>query len=272
MEDFGSQIIINIRKGIKIHTFVAPFKAFADATHIIETQNQLVLIDSQFTIPNALEFRKYADSLGKPIKYIFISHSHPDHYFGLSSAFEGVPSFTYQPIQDSIKKTASFFQKEEKSKMGDLIPSKINYPANIIRPGKVIMDDLLYEFGLIKNAEDKNQMVIQFPKINVRIVQDLISNGSHLYLTTDMGHWIFVLENMYLTIGPTTLLLCGHGPPGYRPLIGFNLNYLKIAKKIYNTKGMTREEFKKQIINAYPELEGRGLIDLYLPQLFPDSN
>lgn len=272
MDDFESQIVINIRKDIKIHTFVASFKSFADATHIIETQNQLVLVDSQFTIPNAIEFRKYADSLGKPIKYIFISHSHPDHYFGLSSGFGGIPSFTYQPIQDSIKKTASFFQKEEKTKMGDLIPSKINYPANIILPGKVTIDDLLYEFGLIKEAEDKSQMVIQFPKINVRIVQDLISNGIHLYLTTDLDHWILVLENMHRTVGPTTLLLCGHGPPCYRPSIRFNINYLQTAKRIYNIKGMTGEEFKKQIIAAYPELEGQGLIDLYLPQLFPDSN
>ena len=52
---------------VRIHTFVSSFEYsnIANATHIIETKNQLVLVDGQFLVPYARAFRDYADSLGK---------------------------------------------------------------------------------------------------------------------------------------------------------------------------------------------------------------
>jgi len=69
---------------VRIHTFVASFayNNIANATHIVETRNQLVLVDSQFLVPYARAFRDYADSLGKPIERLYVSHRHPDHWFG----------------------------------------------------------------------------------------------------------------------------------------------------------------------------------------------
>ena len=77
---------------VRIHTFVASFaySNIANATHIIETRNQLVLVDGQFLVPYARAFRDYADSLGKPIERLYLSHRHPDHWFGLGTAFSDV--------------------------------------------------------------------------------------------------------------------------------------------------------------------------------------
>src|ERR1019366_3478040 len=73
---------------VRIHTFVSSFaySNIANATHIIETKNQLVLVDGQFLVPYARAFRDYADSLGKPIERLYLSHRHPDHWFGLGTA------------------------------------------------------------------------------------------------------------------------------------------------------------------------------------------
>jgi len=59
---------------VRIHTFVSSFAYgnIANATHIIETKNQLVLVDGQFLVPYARAFRSYADSLGKPIERLYL--------------------------------------------------------------------------------------------------------------------------------------------------------------------------------------------------------
>jgi len=74
---------------VRVHTFVSSFTSnnIANATHIIESRSRLVLVDGQFLSPYARKFREYADSLGKPIERVYLSHRHPDHWFGLGTAF-----------------------------------------------------------------------------------------------------------------------------------------------------------------------------------------
>lgn len=50
----------------KIHTYMSPYKALANATHIIELQDSLVIVDMQFVKTFADEFKAYAKSLDKP--------------------------------------------------------------------------------------------------------------------------------------------------------------------------------------------------------------
>ena len=45
------------RGAAKVHTYIAPCDA--NATHIIESANALVLIDGQMLVPFATEFRTY---------------------------------------------------------------------------------------------------------------------------------------------------------------------------------------------------------------------
>ena len=77
-------IIVTKQGGVCVHTSIASDTGdnIANATHIVESKNALVLIDSQFLAPDARKFRKYAKDLRKPIRLIF--HRHPDHWFGLA--------------------------------------------------------------------------------------------------------------------------------------------------------------------------------------------
>src|SRR5262245_4800903 len=89
-----------------VHSFISSFSYdnIANATHIIESKTKLVLIDGQFLVPYAKQFRAYADSLGgKPIDRLYLSHRHPDHWFGLSAAFEDVKIYALRETIDSIK-------------------------------------------------------------------------------------------------------------------------------------------------------------------------
>src|SRR5579871_4514970 len=98
-------IIITKKVGdVRLHTFVAGFNEdnIANATHIIESRNALVLIDSQFLAPYATQFREYADSLQKPIDRLYLSHRHPDHWFGLGTAFTDIAIYALQETIDFI--------------------------------------------------------------------------------------------------------------------------------------------------------------------------
>src|ERR1035441_2654996 len=122
---------------VRIHTFVSSFAYgnIANATHIIETKNQLVLVDGQFLVPYARAFRDYADSLGKPIERLYLSHRHPDHWFGLGTAFADIAIYAFPEIIDFVKEHGEDSRKDHLQKLGNLAPDKIVVPQNVASPG-----------------------------------------------------------------------------------------------------------------------------------------
>lgn len=65
----------------------------------------IVLVDGQFLVSCARAFRDYADSLGKPIDRLYVSHRHPDHWFGLGAAFSDVTIYALPETRDFIQST-----------------------------------------------------------------------------------------------------------------------------------------------------------------------
>jgi len=67
-----------------IHSYTAPEKGYHVNSHIIETKNNLVIIDTQFLVKSAEEVFQFAKSLNKKIARVIVTHAHPDHWFGNS--------------------------------------------------------------------------------------------------------------------------------------------------------------------------------------------
>jgi glyoxylase-like metal-dependent hydrolase (beta-lactamase superfamily II) len=255
---------------VRIHTFVSPFTAgnIANATHIIETRNQLVLVDAQFLAPCASEFRNYADSLGKPIERLYLSHRHPDHWFGLGTAFSDIAIY-------ALPETLSFIQEHGEDsvsdhwKLGDLAPSRIVVPQKVASPGDETIDGVRYVFDHVVEAEIDFQLTIGLPDLGVYFAQDLIYSGTHLYLTKQMGHWIRVLQEMLLT--DYELFMPGHGLPADKSEVARNIEYLSAAQQAIGN-GLADEAFKEFMLQRYPERRCPGIFDIYLPRLFGDAS
>jgi glyoxylase-like metal-dependent hydrolase (beta-lactamase superfamily II) len=255
---------------VRIHTFVSSFTYdnIANATHIIETRNQLVLVDAQFLAPYARAFRDYADSLGKPIERLYVSHRHPDHWFGLGTAFSDVTVY-------ALPETASFIQQHGEDsvsdhwKLGDLVPGEVVVPQKVVSPGEETIDGVRYVFEQVEEAEIDFQLTIGLPDLGVYFAQDLIYSGTHLYLTKQMGHWIRVLREML--VSDYELFMPGHGLPADKNEVARNIEYLSAAQQAIGS-GLTNDAFKDFMLQRYPERKCPGIFDIYLPRLFGDAS
>jgi glyoxylase-like metal-dependent hydrolase (beta-lactamase superfamily II) len=255
---------------VRIHTFVSSFAYdnIANATHIIETRNQLVLVDAQFLAPYARAFRDYADSLGKPIERLYVSHRHPDHWFGLGTAFSDVTVY-------ALAETANFIQEHGEDsvsdhwKLGDLVPGEVVVPQKVVSPGEETIDGVRYVFEQVEEAEIDFQLTIGLPDLGVHFAQDLIYSGTHLYLTKQMGHWIRVLRGML--VSDYELFMPGHGLPADKNEVARNIEYLSAAQQAIGG-GLTNDAFKDFMQQRYPERKCPGIFDIYLPRLFGDAS
>ena len=286
-------IVVKRAGNVRIHTFVSAFTGgnIANATHIIESENALVLVDGQFLADYASKFRKYAQDLDKPIERLYLSHSHPDNWFGLGTAFrDGINIYALPETTNFIKKHGEASRKNHLKKLGDQAPKEIVVPQNIVRlhdnteEGDETIDGVRYLFHRITNTEIDFLLTMSLPDLGVYITQDLIYSGTHLYLyvrpgkdhvpagadlTKEMEHWIKVLG--ILLKSDYELFLPGHGFPADKIEVARNIEYLSEAKYVIDN-GLTKYDFKSHMLQRYPERKCPGIFDIYLPRLFDGAS
>ncbi|MFE2297724.1 MBL fold metallo-hydrolase [Streptomyces sp. NPDC059445] len=251
---------------VRIHTFVASFAGsnIANATHVVETRNQLVLVDAQFLAPYARAFRDYADGLGKPIERLYISHRHPDHWFGLGTAFGDV-------TVHALSETMTFIHdhgedsRSDHWKLGDLAPDRVVVPEQVARVGEDKIDGVRYLLDRVTDTEIDYHLTIRLPDLGVYFTQDLVYSGTHPYLTKHLDHWIQVLRDML--VSDYELFMPGHGLPADKNEVARNVEYLSTARQAIGD-GLTGDAFKSFLLQRYPERKCPGIFDIYMPRLF----
>jgi glyoxylase-like metal-dependent hydrolase (beta-lactamase superfamily II) len=259
-------MIVKQAGDVRIHTCIASFadNNIANATHIVEGKDKLVLVDGQFLVPYAKKFRDYADSLGKPIERLYLSHRHPDHWFGLGTAFGDI-SIHALPECISFIKEHGEVSRNDHWKLGDLAPDRIVVPQEVVEPGEETIDGVKYVFDRVTDTEIDFHLVIRLPEIGVYFTQDLVYSGTHLYLTKHMTHWIRILEGMLVT--DYELFMPGHGLPADKNEVARNIEYISTARQAISD-GLTNDVFKDFMLQTYPERKCPGIFDIYLPRLF----
>jgi glyoxylase-like metal-dependent hydrolase (beta-lactamase superfamily II) len=278
-------IIMVKRAGdVRIHTFVSAFtdNNIANATHIIESKNTLVLVDGQFLAFYAREFRAYANGLGKPIDRLYLSHSHPDHWFGLGTAFDDIAIYALPETIQFIDQHGETSRKDH-MKMGDQAPVKIVVPQHVVNPKHInvldprnmakpdedTIDGVRYIFSKVTDTEINFLLTIGLPGLGVYITQDLLYSGTHLYLTANIDHWIDVLGELLKS--DYELCMPGHGFPADKIEVARNVEYLSAAQHAIDT-GVTKYDFKTFMLQRYPARQCPGIFDIYLPRLFDGAS
>lgn len=260
-------ILVAKRAGdVRVHTFVSSFldNNIANATHIIEGPTKLVLVDGQFLAPYARQFREYADTLGKPIDRVYLSHRHPDHWFGLGTAFRDVPVVALAETVDFLKQHGED-SRADHWKLGAYGPDAVVIPDGLVHPGEETIDGIRYVFDSVTETEIDYHLTISLPELGVFIAQDLLYSGTHLYLSSQLRHWTQVLGR--LLTEDHDLFLAGHGLPADKNEVARNIEYLSAAASAA-AGGLAGEDFKQFLLARYPERRCPGIFDIYLPRLF----
>lgn len=260
--------IVKETDDVKIHTFISGEAFLANATHIIESPNALVVVDGQFIVPYAKMFRGYADSLGKPIERVYLSHGHVDHFFGIGAAFDDVEVYALPEVIAFLEQAGEPTRAALAQIYGPMVTEKIVIPGNSVSAGTVVVDGVTYEHVINTDAETDIQLALKLPDQGVFITQDLLYSGQHLYITPNFDHWVSILEGLAASEYET--FLPGHGKPANKEEIRNNIKYLQFAKQAF-ADAANAEAFKAALLEGFPERSGAAIFDIYLPHLYGEG-
>lgn len=270
--DSGATVWVHDLGTAKIHTYMAPFEAFANTTHVIEGQTSLVVVDPQMTIAAASDARQYVDELGKPIDRLIVSHAHPDHYLGIAAAWEDVEVHALAGTIVEIEQTGEATRKAREAMFPPgWLADHVTPPTVPLPPGDATIDGIAYEFERFLAAEHAEQLAIRLPDLDVTIAQDLVYTKVHPIITdrSAIQSWGQHIDSL-LESNDTTLVLAGHGPPTDAAGLSFIKTYLSAAQELLDGDA-DASTFKSRIMAEFPSLDGEAFVDFSLFFLFPEK-
>ena len=92
--------------------FFSPESGFSVASVIVYGEKEAVLIDTQWTRSNAYRVCAEICELGRELTTIFVTHAHPDHYFGTAYIAEQFPGVKfYAPAETCHFYNTQFYEK-----------------------------------------------------------------------------------------------------------------------------------------------------------------
>ena len=105
--------------------FFSDESGFSVGTVILMGKNDAAILDAQWSLSNGHRVVAEALETGKSLKYIYVTHAHPDHYFGLG------------PIKDAFPDAKVIALPEVASTINKQMFGKVDHWVNIIGPTNV---------------------------------------------------------------------------------------------------------------------------------------
>jgi glyoxylase-like metal-dependent hydrolase (beta-lactamase superfamily II) len=232
------------------------------ASVIVTGKTDAVLIDAQWTLSNAYRIIAEILETGKNLKTIYITHAHPDHYFGLGTITEVFPKAQVVALSSEANLiNEQFFGKIEHweriigpynvcrktAKIEPLTENRFEIEGQSIEIISEVMGDMKY-----------NTMV-WIPSIKTLYASDVLFNQAHPFTCElkpeERKQWIENIDNIEKY--QARVIIPGHQKPGMsfdQSSLDFTREYL-IATEEELAKAGCVAGFYYAIAERFPEAD-----------------
>jgi glyoxylase-like metal-dependent hydrolase (beta-lactamase superfamily II) len=191
--------------------------AFVNA-YLVETDSGVVAIDSLLTVSESRAMRAGLEELGKPLEAVLLTHSHPDHYGGLTELVAGddVPIIAPQGVIDTIIRDDDEKEQILRPMFGDEWAAKRTFPNTPIRDGESVSYDgatfTVIDLGPSESPHDSPWILGEDERIV--FLGDQIYDHRHCFLADGFHRqWLENIERLRERFPNDAVFHIGHGGP-----------------------------------------------------------
>jgi glyoxylase-like metal-dependent hydrolase (beta-lactamase superfamily II) len=262
MEGDSMEVRINQHGANSLATkvFFSDEKGFEVASVIVTGKTDAALIDTQWTLSNAHRVIAEILETGKFLKTIYITHAHPDHYFGLGAIVDAFPQVRVIALPDVARLiNKQFFGKLEhwEKTIGITNAPRKEVPIEPMQQNYFELEGQRIEVIPEIMGDLKYNSVVWIPSIKTLYGSDVLFNQAH-HITCEVTaqerqQWIKDIERLE-KMG-AEVVIPGHQKPGM-PFDGSSFSFTKeylVATEKELCKTTSTGDFYYAMVKRYPE-------------------
>jgi quinoprotein relay system zinc metallohydrolase 2 len=230
LEEVGPAVFM--RRGVDLEASPDNLDAIANIGFIVGDDAVLVT-ESGGSLADGLRLRKaIRDKTAKPIKYVVLSHVHPDHVFGAGAFLEDAPAFIgHAKLGPTLAARGDFYRQRLIALLGEANVGPVVTPTRIVAAREEIdLGGRVVSLQAHKPAHTTSDLSIFDRASGLFLPADLLFVGRMPSLDGSLTGWIAELEALQTQgFGKT---IPGHGPltVDFPSASGRLLRYLKILR------------------------------------------
>ncbi|MEX3968354.1 MBL fold metallo-hydrolase [Paraburkholderia sp. EG286B] len=236
-------------------------KWVANTVTLVFGERDAALIDTFLSAEQTQEMIEWIKAHDRNLETIYVTHGHPDHFFGLQQLREHFPKARAIAPPAVVKAMYDAIESEEKhgtwsKRFPGQVPPKL-IPAEAIDGDTFQIEGHELRIVDIGHTDTDNTTALYVPSIGLLISGDAIYNETHPYLaeSNDDGRraWLSAIDRIE-ALNPTAVV-AGHGPlnPDSSPRhINATRQYILDFERVHRETATPRELYD-QMLAKYPD-------------------
>jgi quinoprotein relay system zinc metallohydrolase 2 len=201
-----------MRRGVNEEASAANRGGIANIGFIVGDESVLVTETGGSLADGQWLRQKIREKTGKPIKYVVLTHVHPDHVFGAGAFLEDSPVFIgHHKLGDALASRGEFYRKRLIGILGEAQVGPVVMPTRTVRDeDQIDIGGRAIGFKAHPPAHTTTDLSLVDRKTGLFLPADLMFVGRVPSIDGSLTGWIAELENMQKMGYEKTVP--GHGP------------------------------------------------------------
>jgi glyoxylase-like metal-dependent hydrolase (beta-lactamase superfamily II) len=235
-------------------------KWVANTTTLIYGEQEALLVDTFLSDPQTAELADWIAATGIRLSTIYITHAHPDHFFGLKLLRDRFPSaraVALPQVVESMRRALAPDSVESwERRFPGMIPARL-VAAEPLDDGTFFLEGNAIVALDIGHTDIDYTTCLHVRSVGLVVAGDAIYNGTHPYLVESNGQgltdWLAAIDKIE-SLNPRAVVV-GHGPldPDNSPRrIHETRRYIQDFIRL-NEEAATARELYDRMLALYPD-------------------